>query len=86
MSECLEQVLSWIALWLRATYHLDVAILKTKQGSRKQLSEAELLDDATLRLMRAVKEKAAKSGKPLKKSELLKQGYSERYISKLEKA
>jgi len=36
--------------------------------------------------MRAVKAKAAQSGKPLRKSELLKQGYSERFIAKLEQA
>ncbi len=67
-------------------YASAVAILKSKQASGKKLSEGELLGDATLRLMRAVKEKAARSGKPLKKSELLKQGYSERYLAKLEKA
>jgi hypothetical protein len=33
-----------------------------------------------------VKAKAAKTGKPLKKSELLKQGYSERFVEKLAKA
>jgi hypothetical protein len=63
-----------------------VAVLKSKRGTKKKQSEAELLDGATLRLMRVVKEKAAKAGKPLKKSELLKQGYSDRFIAKLENA
>jgi len=36
--------------------------------------------------MKAVKAKAAKSGKPLRKAELLKQGYSERFIAKIEAA
>jgi hypothetical protein len=63
-----------------------VAVLKSKRGTKKKRSEAELLDGATLRLMRVVKEKAAKAGKPLKKSELLKQGYSDRFIAKQENA
>ena len=36
--------------------------------------------------MRAIKAKAAKSGKPLRKADLLKQGYSERFITKVENA
>jgi len=52
----------------------------------KSKSEAELLDEATKDLLRAVKAKAAKSGKPLRRADLLKQGYSERFISKVEEA
>jgi hypothetical protein len=52
----------------------------------KNKSEADLLDQATSQLMKAVKAKAAKSGKPLRKAELLKQGYSERFIAKVEAA
>jgi hypothetical protein len=63
-----------------------VPVLKSKRGTKKKMTEAELLDGATLRLMRAVKEKALREGKSLKKQELLKQGYSERFVSKLEKA
>jgi len=39
-----------------------------------------------MRLLQAVKAKAAKNGKPLRRSELLKQGYSERFIAKVEEA
>jgi len=52
----------------------------------KSKSEADLLDQATLQLLKAVKAKAAKSGKPLRKVELLKQGYSERFVAKVEAA
>ena len=52
----------------------------------KNKSEDDLLDEATLRLLKAVKAKAARSGKPLRKAELLKQGYSERFIAKIEAA
>jgi hypothetical protein len=63
-----------------------VPIVKSKSRTKQKFGEAELLDDATLRLMRAVKEKAAKTGNPLKKQDLLKQGYSERFVAKVEKA
>jgi hypothetical protein len=53
-----------------------MSITKTKR-------EAELLDQATSQLLKAVKAKAAKSGKPLCKAELLKQEYSERFIKQL---
>jgi len=56
----------------------------TKRIRKK--NEAELLDQATLQLMRAVKAKAKESGQPLRSSELLKQGYSERFIAKVEDA
>ena len=52
----------------------------------KNKSEADLLDQATAQLLKAVKAKAIKSGKPLRKSELLKQGYSERFVAKVEAA
>jgi hypothetical protein len=52
----------------------------------KKKTEADLLDEATSRLLRAVKAKAAAKGKPLRKAELLKQGYSERFIAKVEAA
>jgi hypothetical protein len=54
--------------------------------STKAKSEGELLDQATMQLLKAVKAKAAKSGKPLRRSELLKRGYSERFIAKVEEA
>jgi hypothetical protein len=54
--------------------------------SKATRSEAELLDEATTNLLKAVKAKAAKSGKPLRRSELLKQGYSERFVAKVEEA
>jgi len=59
-------------------------VATTKQTKTK--SEADLLDQATSQLLKAVKTKAAKSGKPLRKTELLKQGYSERFIAKVEAA
>jgi hypothetical protein len=53
---------------------------------KKTKTDAELLDQATSQLLKAVKAKAAKCGKPLRRSELLKQGYSERFIAKIEEA
>jgi hypothetical protein len=57
-------------------------VIKTKKGK----SEAELLDQATAQLLKAIKAKAAKTGRPLRKADLLKQGYSERFIAKFEAA
>ncbi len=51
--------------------------------TRKNKSEAALLDQATDQLFRAIKAKAAKNGKRLHKAELLKQGYSERFVAKV---
>jgi hypothetical protein len=59
-------------------------VATTKQTNSKR--DSDLLDQATAQLLKAVKEKAAKSGKPLRKSELLQQGYSERFIAKVEEA
>ena len=52
----------------------------------KTKSEDKLLDQATAQLLRAVKEKARKTGRKLDRDSLLKQGYSERFIGKVEEA
>ena len=52
----------------------------------KTKSEADLLDQATAQLLRATKEKAQKSGRKLDREKLLKQGFSERFIAKIEEA
>jgi hypothetical protein len=61
---------------------LDVPATK----SAKSKSENQLLDEATKRLLKAVKLETSKKGKPLRRADLLKQGYSERFIAKLEEA
>ena len=52
----------------------------------KTKSEADLLDQATAQLLRATKDKARKTGRKLDREKLLKQGYSERFIAKIEEA
>jgi hypothetical protein len=64
------------------TYHFKVSAINPK----KSKGEAELLGEATIQLLKGIKAKAAKSGKPLRRADLLKQGYSERFIAKLEAA
>lgn len=54
----------------------------TKKNKAK--SEAKLLDQATGQLIRAVKAKARRSGRKLNRPRLLKQGYGERFIAKVE--
>ncbi|MBI3877795.1 MAG: hypothetical protein HY300_17850 [Verrucomicrobia bacterium] len=59
--------------------------MKTAVKPRRK-SEAEILDQATNQLLRAIKEKAAKSGKPLDLDKLRRDGYSERFLARLEEA
>ena len=55
-------------------------------AKKKTKSEADLLDQATAQLLRATKDKAQKGGRKLERDRLLKQGYSERFIAKIEEA
>lgn len=59
---------------------------KLARGKAKHRSEDRILDDATVRLLRAVKEKAEKNRAPLKREQLREEGYSERFIDKVERA
>lgn len=49
-------------------------------------SEDQLLDKGIQQLLKAVKDHAKDKGKPIKREKLLKQGYSERFIAKIEEA
>lgn len=49
-------------------------------------SEDQLLDQGIQQLLKAVKDHAKGKGKPVKREKLLKQGYSERFIAKIEEA
>lgn len=53
---------------------------------RRQRSEDEVLDQGIKQLLRATKEQAKKRGKPLSRDQLRKEGYSERFIDKVEQA
>jgi len=53
---------------------------------RKERSEDAILDQATRQLLRAIKDDANKKGKPLTREELRHEGYSERFIDKVEHA
>jgi hypothetical protein len=49
-------------------------------------SENAVLDQAMQQLLRATKDEAKKKGQPITRAELRKEGYSERFIDKLENA
>lgn len=49
-------------------------------------SEEAVLDQAIQQLLRATKEEAKKKGKPLDQAQLRREGYSERFIDKVENA
>jgi hypothetical protein len=53
---------------------------------KSQKSEAGLLDQATNNLLRAVKQKMAKKSGGVDYGKLRKDGYSDRFLSKLEEA
>jgi hypothetical protein len=49
-------------------------------------SEAQVLSEATRRLLKGIKENAKKKGKSLSREDLLRRGYSEEFIAQLETA
>jgi hypothetical protein len=53
---------------------------------KKQKNEAELLDHATNNLLRAVKQRILKREGQMDYDKLRKEGYSERFIAKVEQA
>jgi hypothetical protein len=55
-------------------------------AAKKTKSEAELLDQATGQLLKAVKQKMLKKQGRLDYSKLRKDGYSERFLARLEEA
>ncbi|CAN5526559.1 hypothetical protein BH20VER1_BH20VER1_31510 [soil metagenome] len=59
---------------------------KAPHAKTEQRSEEAVLDQAVQQLVRATKEQADKRGTPLKTQDLRKDGYSERFIDKVENA
>ena len=55
-------------------------------AARKEKSEADLLDQATVQLLRAVKQKMLKKQGRVDRAKHLKEGYSERFLARLEDA
>ena len=55
-------------------------------AARKEKSEADLMDQATERLLRAVKQKLRKKQGRVDYAKLRKKGYSERFLARLEDA
>jgi hypothetical protein len=49
-------------------------------------SENAVLDQATQQILRAITTEAKRKGQPITRTELRKEGYSERFIDKLENA
>lgn len=54
--------------------------------AKKEKSEAELLDQATGQLLRAVKQRMLKKQGRVDYAKLRKEGYSERFLARLEDA
>lgn len=59
---------------------------KTATSTKQIKSEEQLLDQGIAQLLSAVKTHAEAKGKPVNRDQLLKDGYSERFITKVEEA
>jgi hypothetical protein len=59
---------------------------KTPAARPRQRSEEEVLDQATQQLLKATKVQAKKSGKPMDRESLRQDGYSDRFIEKVQDA
>jgi hypothetical protein len=55
-------------------------------AAKSEKSEAQLLDQATGNLLRAVKQKMLKKQRSVDYGKLRKDGYSDRFLAKLEEA
>jgi hypothetical protein len=63
---------------------MDVPVVHPKpKKPTKSKSEAEVLSDATRRLLKGIKADAKKKGKSLSREDLLRRGYSEEFIAQL---
>ncbi|MBL9177995.1 MAG: hypothetical protein JNM65_08025 [Verrucomicrobiaceae bacterium] len=59
---------------------------KASTSAKRVKSDDQLLDQAISQLLGAVKQHAKAKGKPLKRDQMLKEGYSERFVAKAEEA
>ena len=59
---------------------------KSTAVKRQGRSEEAILDQAVQQLLRATKDEAKKKGEPIDPAQLRKEGYSERFIQKVEDA
>lgn len=65
-------------------YHSHMPATTPRRKKRK--SEDQILDEATQRLMRGIKDHEKARGKVITSNEMRKHGYSERFIAKFEQA
>jgi len=59
---------------------------KAPAAKTRQRSEEEVLDQATQQLLKGTKEQAKKNGKPMDRESLRQDGYSDRFIDKVQNA
>lgn len=58
----------------------------TVRSKTKSKTEDQILDEATMRLLRGIKEHEKRRGKVVTSEQMRKRGYSERFIAKVESA
>jgi hypothetical protein len=59
---------------------------KVSAPKSRQRPESAVLDQAIQQLLSATKDEAEKKGQPVDRAQMRKEGYSERFIEKVEKA
>jgi hypothetical protein len=64
----------------------DARMPKSQHAKQQQRSENSILDQATQQLLQAAKQEAEKRGTPIAADTLRQDGYSERFIDKVENA
>jgi hypothetical protein len=72
--------------WRFGPYSYWYDVRKAPVAKPQQRSEEEVLDQGIQQLLRATKDEAKKRRKPLRREQLRKEGCSERFIEKVEKA
>lgn len=60
--------------------------MRKSPAKQRQRSEDEILDQATQRLLKVVKQEAKKRGKPINYESLQREGHSDRFIEKVREA
>lgn len=82
----------WAAEWCEGQFGIECedglehSVCVKTGTARKEKSEARLLDQATENLLKALKKKMVKKQGRVDYAKLRKDGYSERFLAKLENA
>ena len=78
--------MSQFSLCTRANVLYNVRMATTVDRKKKRKSEDQILDEATMRFLGVIKKHEKAQGKAVTSDQMRKEGYSERFIAKMERA